>query len=269
MSNKFSSIYLIALSIFALVLVFFPISAKGQTEPVTIVVGTQPDFPPFCFQDENGRATGYDLELLRQIFAALPEYKIEFLLSSWDGIFIGLESNKTQMLADNLAFNDTRAAKYYLSKPYYKSMDYLVTKKGRFDIQSLEDLEGKTLALVVGSTQSLIIEKWNEEHGNIINIQYTKATNYSDPLQDVANGRVDAYVENLVNFNAVVKEQNLELQVVGDPVISSPIVIVFRKDEQGLELKTKIDREIDRLRSAGILKPLALEWTGSTMGVPE
>ena len=38
----------------------------------TIVVGTQPDYPPFCYLDEKGVATGYDLELLRKIFDLYP-----------------------------------------------------------------------------------------------------------------------------------------------------------------------------------------------------
>ncbi|MDR1109417.1 MAG: transporter substrate-binding domain-containing protein [Deltaproteobacteria bacterium] len=243
--------------------------AKAQQAPQTVIVGTQPDFPPFCFADGNGRLTGYDLEILRIIFENLPEYKLDFLPSSWDGITIGLESNKTQIIADNMTWNEERAARYHLSSPYYNVLVHLVVKKGRTDINSLEDLKGKTLELVVGTTPALAIEKWNEENGGEIRIQYTKATNYTDPLQDVANGRVDAYVENLANFNHVVRERNLDIQTVGEPILKLPIIYVFRRDELGLTLKDKINAGLDRLKSDGTLKALALEWTGSEAGVPE
>jgi ABC-type amino acid transport substrate-binding protein len=173
------------------------------------------------------------------------------------------------MLADNLAANQEREEKYLLSIPYYTSADYIVVKKGRTDIQSLEDLKGKTLELVVGSTQALAIEKWNEEHGGEIKIQYTNAKNYTDPLQDVAFGRVDAYVENLANLQRVIKDQNIDVEGVGDPVLTLPIVYLFRRDALGNELKAKVDPIIEGFKKDGTLAALSKEWTGSDAYVPK
>lgn len=236
---------------------------KTNSEAKTIYVGTQPDFPPFLYEDENGKLTGYDIEVVEEIFSRLPEYKLEFKPTSWDGITLGLDSNKTQMIADQMTYNEERAEKYYLSEPYFTSEIYIIVKKGRTDIQSLEDLKGKTLELVVGTTPTTLVEKWNEENGNEINLQYTEATNYTDPLQDVANGRVDAYVENIVNLNQVVKDLNLEVEAAGEPILSTPVVFVYRKDEVGAELKEKIDAILADLKEEGFLSQKSTEWTGS------
>jgi len=258
--------------IFAITLPFVVFVLFGTpapaAEPKTIYVGTQPDFPPFCYTNESGTPTGYDVELVRKIFAKLPEYKLEFQVSAWDGIFLGLESNKTQMIADNLTRNEERETKYYVSEPYYFIQMMIVVKKGRTDIKTLEDLYGKTLELVVGTAPALVIEKWNEERGNKIKLQYTKATTYTDPLQDVANGRVDAYLENAVNLAYVIKELDLDIEATGDPVYSVPVAFAYRRDALGLELRDKVDSVLAEFIADGTLRDLAVEWTGSDSSIP-
>ncbi|ATW28017.1 transporter substrate-binding domain-containing protein [Candidatus Formimonas warabiya] len=236
--------------------------AESGTAPKTIYVGTQPDYPPFDYADESGALTGYDIELVREIFKRLPEYKLEFLPTAWDGITLGLDSNRTQMIADQMTVNEEREKKYYLSEPYFSNEVYLVVKKGRTDIKSLEDLKGKTLELVVGTTPATAIEEWNEANGNQIKIQYTKATNYTDPLNDVANGRVDAYVEFKINADAVIKEQGLQIETVGEPVFELPVAFVYRRDELGKELKEKIDAVMQELKADGTMGDLSVKWTG-------
>lgn len=235
--------------------------SKG-VDKKTIYVGTQPDFPPYNYTDESGSLTGYDIELVREIFKELPQYNLKFKATSWDGITLGLESNRTQMIADQMSINEERKQKYYLSKPYYNNQIFIVVKRGRTDIQSLEDLKGKTLELVVGTTPATAIEKWNSKNGNKINIKYTKATNYTDPLQDVANDRVDAYVENLVNINSVIKKQNLQIQAIGKPVLELSVAFVFKKDKEGKQLQNEIDKVIDKLKADGTMKNLSIKWTG-------
>lgn len=236
--------------------------SNPETSPKTIYVGTQPDFPPFDYTDESGNLTGYDVELIREINKHLPEYKFEFVVTPWDGITLGLDSNKTQIIADQMSKNEEREKKYYLSEPYFTNQMFIIVKKGRTDIQSLDDLKGKTLELVVGTTPALKVEEWNAANGKQINIKYTKATNYSDPLQDVANGRVDAVIEGPVNLKAVVQKQNLQIEAVGKPVLDLPVYFIFRKDELGKELKGKVDTVIKHLKEDGTMKALSVKWTG-------
>ena len=53
-------------------------SASGQDTVKKIIVGTGTQFPNVCFIDENGKLTGYDVELIREIDKRLPEYEFEF-----------------------------------------------------------------------------------------------------------------------------------------------------------------------------------------------
>jgi ABC-type amino acid transport substrate-binding protein len=258
--------FLLATAALAALIALGAAAAQAQT---VIKVATQPDYPPFCFVDERGEPTGYDLEILKLVFEGLPEYELEFVPSAWDAVLIGFDSNKTQIIADNMGWTEERAARYNLTDPYFFITDYLVVKKGRTDIKSLEDLAGKRLALVVGTTPALVIEKWNEERGDPIDIVWTKATNYTDPLQDVAAGRVDAYVEVSENLKRVVEETGLAVEAVGEPVSRLPTVYVLHKDPLGVELTAKINAGLARLKAEGKYEELALKWIGSADGVPK
>ena len=50
-------------------------AAEGKV--TKIVVGTGTAFPRICFIDENGKLTGFDVELVREIDQRLPEYEFE------------------------------------------------------------------------------------------------------------------------------------------------------------------------------------------------
>ncbi|MDR1309544.1 MAG: transporter substrate-binding domain-containing protein [Deltaproteobacteria bacterium] len=271
MANRNLPLRLALLALLAVILSsFYPDPVVAQDGPKTIYVATQPDFPPFFFIDESDRLTGYDVEVVRGIFERLPEYKLEFSVSAWDGILLGLESNKTQMVAVGFNWTEERAEKYNLSEPYFQSQNFLAVKKGRTDINSLEDLRGKTLAAVVGTGVAAGLQKWNDEHGGQIDIRFVKASgNMADPLIEVADGRVDAWVEEYTNINRVLQEKNLNVQIVGEPVLVYDNVFAFRKDEEGTELRSKVDAIIKELKKDGTLSRLAIKWIGTDKGVPK
>lgn len=126
----------------------------------------------------------------------------------------------------------------------------------------MEDLKGKSVAASVGDSYTQLLEKYNKENGNKIILKYNDTGNSSDNLIDVQNGRVDAYVNDPVMTEATIKKQNLQVQVVAKPVQSDKIHLVFKKDKQGQELKSKIDPIIKQLREDGTLAKLSKKWTG-------
>ena len=65
-------------------------SAKKNVEK--IYVGTQNDYPPFCFVDSKGVLSGYDIDVIKAIAGKSPQYEFEFIAGAWDSIFLSLES---------------------------------------------------------------------------------------------------------------------------------------------------------------------------------
>lgn len=243
--------------------VFNQVTASGKTSGVkTIYVGTQNDYPPFAYADKNNQLTGYDIDVIKEINKRLPEYKFIFSPGSWDGIFLALDSDKVQVIADEVAKNPEREKKFLFSdQSYFSAQSVIIAKKGRKDIHSLADLKGKKVAASVGDSYTQLLEKYNSENGNKIILKYTKATTAS-PLEDIANGRVDAYVNDPVMTKALIKKLGLPIEIVGKPVQSDYINLVFKKDKDGEALKAKIDPILKKLKADGTLKKLSQKWTG-------
>lgn len=242
---------------------------SADSAVTTIYVGTQNDYPPFAYSDADGQLTGFDVEVIKEINKKLDGYQFEFVASSWDSIFLSLESNKTQIVADEIAKNPEREQKYLFSdESYFAAQTVIAVKKGRSDIHSLEDLEGLNVAATVGDSYTMLLEEYNAAHGNKIKLQYNESSNPADNLLNVESGRVDAFVNDPVMMGAIIKKQELQVEIVGDPIQSDNMHLVFKKDEQGEALKAKIDPIIKQLKEDGTLQALSEKWTGGEF-IPE
>lgn len=229
----------------------------------TVQVGTMGTYSPYSFEDESGKLTGYDLEVLRKVEEVDPSLHFEFVAGAWESLFVGLDADKFQMLANQITSNEERQEKYYLTEnTYYNCVAQLIVKKGRTDINSLEDLKGKKIGLTVGDSFTLLVEKWNEEHDNILTIEYY-SEDITTILQDIANGRVDATVNDPAVAVDKAETQGLEVQPAGERLSSDPTYFIFKKDEKGKELRDKVDAALAKLIADGELSKLSKEWFGA------
>ncbi|WP_233444608.1 transporter substrate-binding domain-containing protein [Halalkalibacterium halodurans] len=229
-------------------------TTADETEEKVILVGTQNDYPPFAFADENNELTGYDIEVVKEIDKKLDGYTFEFVATPWDSMFLALESNKIQAVADQIAKTPEREEKYlFTDESYFAAETVIVVKSGREDIQTLEDLEGKKVGALAGDSYTLLLEEHNEKADNGIILEYSESGNPSEILQDVQNGRVDAYVNDPIMINNVLEKYDLDVEIVGQSLVNDDMGIVFKKGEQGEELKALIDPILKELKEDGTL----------------
>jgi L-cystine transport system ATP-binding protein len=133
------------------------------------------------------------------------------------------------------------------------------------DPELIEDVL-RCIVNVAADVDSMIAEDYNAAHGpkEQIIIRYISGTvPTAENLLGVANGRVDAVIDDPVMSNAVIKEQGLDLDVIPSPVQSDPIAVALAKNDAGAELKALLDPVIDELLTDGTLKALSVKWTES------
>lgn len=81
-----------------------------------IVVGTGTAFPKICFIDENGKLTGFDVELVREIDKRLPDYEFDIQTQEFSNLLLSLETKKIDFVAHEMEKNPERTEKYLLTK---------------------------------------------------------------------------------------------------------------------------------------------------------
>ncbi|MDN7245483.1 transporter substrate-binding domain-containing protein [Planococcus shenhongbingii] len=241
----------------------------STTGEQVILVGTQNDYPPFAFADENNELTGYDVEVVKAVDEKLDGYTFEFTAVPWDSMFLALESNKIQAIADQVAKTPERQEKYlFTDESYFAAETVIAVKTGREDIQTIEDLEGKKIGALAGDSYTLLLEEYNKKAAKAIDLKYSESGNPSEILQDVQNGRIDAYVNDPIMINAVLEKNNLDVEIVGQPLVNDDMGIVLKNGEQGEELKALIDPILEELKQDGTLAELSKKWTGGEY-IPE
>ena len=236
-------------------------TTKGEKQGTErrLRVGTTGTFAPFTFADENGNLTGFDVELAKEIGKRL-NLEVEFVQTPWDSMFLGLESKKFDMIANQVAKNPEREKKYLFGQGYTVSKIKLIVKKGRTDIKTMADLIGKRVVVGLGTNYSKILTEYNEkEANNGITIDFYEG-NIAAAMDEVAQGTADATMHNELIVNYFVKQNGETVELTGDSLQTSLNYHVFRKDSE--ELRNQVNKVLDEMRADGTLTKISEKWFG-------
>ncbi|HKF81375.1 MAG TPA: basic amino acid ABC transporter substrate-binding protein [Solirubrobacterales bacterium] len=118
-----------------------------SSEPLT--VGSDIPYPPFE-QGKSGEYTGFDIELMEAIGEKIGRTP-EFTDTSFETIFRDVAQGKFEAVISAATITEEREKAVDFSNPYYLSEQAVLVKEGS-DIKSLEDLDGKTVAVQQGTT---------------------------------------------------------------------------------------------------------------------
>lgn len=236
-------------------------ASDAPQEVKKIVVGTGTQFPKVCFIDENGKLTGFDVELVKEIDKRLPGYEFELQTMDFSNLLLSLETKKIDFVAHEMEKNPERAEKYLFNQvPYAHWKNKIIVAKDNDTVKTLDDLAGKKVLSSATSAEAQILENYNKEHDKKINIVYQSgATN--DTVGQITSGRADAVLG--ADFVLPLIDPNGKLKTVGEPLSEADILFIFRKndpDEQ--KLADAIDGAIKEIKADGTLGKLSTQWLG-------
>lgn len=164
-------------------------TAAGATEDKTYVIATDTVFAPFEFTDEANNFVGIDVDILDAI-AKDQGFNYNLQSLGFDAAVASLESGQSDGVIAGMSITDERKQKYDFSEAYYDSYVCMAVKADS-DIQSYEDLEGKTVAAKTGTQGADCAESLKDQYG--FNIQYFDESSLM--YQDVVTGNSVACFE--------------------------------------------------------------------------
>ncbi|MCQ0969561.1 amino acid ABC transporter substrate-binding protein [Paracoccus sp. TK19116] len=229
-----------------------PLAAQ-DTE--TLRVGMSGGYFPFTFvrQDE---LQGFEVDVMNAV-GEQAGLKVEFETMSFSGLIGALEAGRIDTIANQITITPEREAAFVFSQPYVIDGAQVVVREGNNDIAGVEDLSGRSVAVNLGSNfEQLLRDLPNADEIDI-------RTYESNIEQDVALGRVDAFVMDRVSSAQVIAESPLPLQLAGQPFSEIRNALPFRDDEDGRALRDRVDAALTALREDGTLKAISQEWFGS------
>ncbi|WP_313589846.1 transporter substrate-binding domain-containing protein, partial [Pantoea septica] len=183
---------------------------------------------------------------------------IEWVTSDFSGLMGQLEGGKLDTVANVVAITPARQAKYNFSTPYSYYGSQIVTNKSNADINTLDDLRGKTIAGVLGSNHLVNLKKAFGDNGVTIRTYESR----DGAMNDAINNRVQGYVNSGPILLAEINQKGLPLKFVGQPLVIESVGFPFHKDEKGDKLRAAFDKEVDAMRKDGRLKAISEKYFG-------
>jgi len=233
-------------------------AGKGQT----IVGATRGTSKPVSYTDDTGKLTGYDVEILREIERRDPSLKFEFKPMAVDAAFVAMDSGQVDMIANQMRHSPARDKKDIFPKELNNySVRKLAVKKGRTDIQSLEDLKGKKVAVTTNSEFNDLIKDFNATANPKIDVVYTDKAS-AETLNLVATGRVDAAGEYEYIIASAQKDRNLPVEAAGPVLMVVPTYYLLRQDPELQKVSDKIDKVLKAMKADGTLKKISEKYLG-------
>lgn len=229
--------------------------ANADANKVINVGSTGQSFPNGY--KENDKLVGFDVEVTEYIASQLG-YTLNWVTTDFSGLMGQLESGKLDTVANAVAMTEERKEKYYFSDAYSYYGAQLVTNTANTDINTLEDLKGKTVSGVLGSNNVKNLEKYDTKGEIKIRTYETR----DGAMQDAINNRVDGYINSRPILVAEIKKKNLPLKLIGDPVAYEEVGYPFAKNERGEKLQAEFSAEIKKMHESGKLKELSEKYFG-------
>lgn len=177
-----------------------------QTGEIRIGYGSS---PPFSYRDANGNVMGYTIDLCKAIAAeigkelSIPELRIVYLPRT--------PSNRIQLLNDGsidiecAASTNTpeRAKVAAFSPPLFATRSRFVSL-AKNNINSLEDLRGKSISVVLGTVNiAQILQISREQKLGLVSVPVTEV---NEAFKLVTDGRVSAFAMDDVLLSSLVAQ---------------------------------------------------------------
>jgi glutamine transport system substrate-binding protein len=219
--------------------------SSGESGGTTYTIGTDTTYPPFEFED-GGDYKGIDIDLIRAI-AKEEGLEIELKPMDFGGIIPAIQADQLDVAIAGMSITEDRKEKVDFSDPYFDAGLTLVVSEDNNDITSVEDLEGKVVAVKNGTTGADHANEIKDDAG----IKEVRQFNDSPSMfQEVANGNADVLIEDYPVIAYAIKTKDLGLKTVGDRLNGDQYGIAVKKGENQ-ELLEKINSGLQKLRDSG------------------
>jgi len=225
--------------------------AEGEAQ--VLRVATEGTYAPFSFHDQGtNELTGYDVEVVEAVAEELGR-EVEFSETQFDAIFAGLESDRYDMIANQITINPEREQRYLFSQPYTVSTGVVVTRADDTSVDALEDVAGKRSAQ---STTSSFGELAREAGAQVEAVE-----GFGQAVTLLKQDRVDVTINDslaVLEYQKTTGDEDIKIAAeIDEP---SEQAFAFRQDSA--DLQAEVDGALDALRADGTLARISEEYFG-------
>jgi glutamate transport system substrate-binding protein len=207
--------------------------AEGSTmarlkEAGKVRVGTKFDQPLFGLKNLEGTPEGFDVEIAKLIAGEMgvQASNIEWVEAVSANREPFIQQDKVDFVVATYTINDKRKQVVDFAGPYYEAgQDIMVAKGNPLGIAGPDDLAGKKVCSVTGSTPAENIRT------NYPEADLTEFDVYSKCAEALKNGQVEAVTTDNVILLGLISQDQEAFELVGKPFTKEPYGIGVKKGD--------------------------------------
>lgn len=229
---------------------------KDKKTQKVIKVGLEPSYPPFEFYEEDGTTlTGIDHDLAIEIGKKLG-YKMEFVATSWEGIFAGLDKGDYDVIMSAVTITPDRNEKYSFSTPYIKNYQCLVTlADAKVQPKKLDELKGLQVGFQEESTSDTYLSDYMKASKLVCTPR--KYAKIIDTFSDLKAKRLDAIIVDSTVADQYCMDKKTYKMTWKQEDEPEKFGICFKKDS---ELVDDFNKALKELEESGKLKEILTNY---------
>lgn len=236
---------------------FLLVGCRKDADTKTIVVGTNAEFAPFEYINDDGEIDGFDIAIMKAICETM-EYDVEFRNMEFKSLTASLKTNALDVVIAGMTITEERKESVDFSKSYYNASQSIIVPLDS-NITSLYDLNGGKIAVQEGTTGDLLVTP--DEKNDIITDKGTKVKRFkkgADAVVELKNGGVDAVVIDSSPAEKFISINSNELKIIKDNTSIEEYGIAVSKGNT--KLLNDINEGLDKIKEDGTFDELVDEY---------
>lgn len=222
-----------------ILIILFTLYGCGNDEDKIVMV-TEAGFAPYEYY-ENNEIVGVDIDIAKEIASYLGK---ELVIKdvAFDSIINELNSDKADFAAAGMSITESRKKSVDFSTEYVTSKQVIVVRKDYDKINTLDDLNNKTVSVQLGSVADLWLEK------QYPTVKIVTQKKFLTAAEDVKSSKSDCIIMDYLPAQEIVKN-NSELVILDIDVFTDKYAIAVKKGNS--ELLEQINIVLNNLINEG------------------
>jgi glutamate/aspartate transport system substrate-binding protein len=228
-----------------------------------ITIGVREASVPFSYIDAQKQPQGYSIDLCLKIADAIktelkmPRLDVRFLPVTSSNRIGMVKSGKVDLECGSTTNTRDRQKDVAFSYTTFVAGIKMLARKSS-NINSVEDLRGKTVVVTKGTTSETMLKQLNEDR--VLKLAILETKDHNESFADIADGKAVAFpMDDVLLYGLISKAAKPDdFAVVGKYLSVEPYGIMMRKDEPAFE--RLVDRTLVDLFQSGEVRRIYAHW---------
>ena len=242
------------LSLLTVLVLLSSLSYANANDCQKLTVSGSNQWRPIAYSNEDKtQALGIAYDVTQELAKALNLPVILDVKMPWARAMKMLDDGEIDMMA-GVYWTQQRKDKYLFTLPVTNDTLNIFVKRGNeFNYQEFEDLAGKRLDLIRGTSLGNEFDNYIVDH-----LEISEVNTFKQQMARLNIGRSDIVVVDPFTAASVLKELKLKSEIVmlATPIAVNPVHLIFSKKSPCITHLNMMNRIIKKLQKSGRLKAI-------------